>query len=46
VTAGARHRHLGHPSVARIGDDTKQILDTMASDPRHDPELGKMRGSQ
>ena len=42
----ARARHLGQPSVAWIGDDIEQVLYTMASDPRHDPELGKMRADR
>ena len=37
-----RARNLGHPFVTWIGDDVEQFLDTLASDRRDDPELGKM----
>ena len=40
----ARHRR-GQPrelAVTCIGDDIEQLLDTLASDRRDDPELGKM----
>jgi hypothetical protein len=32
----------GHPFVIGIGDDPEQLLDTMASYRRYDPELSKM----
>jgi len=37
-----RARHLGQPTITRIGDDSEQCLDTVAPNPRDDPELGKM----
>ena len=37
---------VGQPSVARICDDPEQLLDTMASDRRDDPELGKVRADR
>jgi hypothetical protein len=37
-----RTGNVGQPSVARICDDPEQLLDTMASDRRDDPKLGKM----
>jgi len=39
-------RHLGQPAVARIGNDLEQIHDTIPSNPRYDPELGKMRADR
>ena len=33
---------LGQPLVICIGDDAEQLLDTIASDRRDDPELRKM----
>ena len=38
--AGARQ--LGHAPVAGIGNDIEQGLDTTASDPRYNAELGKV----
>jgi hypothetical protein len=35
--------NLGQPFVIWIDDDPEQFLDTIASDRRDDPELGKMR---
>ena len=37
-----RARNLRHPFVTWVGDDLEQFLDTIASDRRDDPELGKM----
>ena len=34
--------NLGQPLIICIGGDTEQLLDTIASDRRDDPELGKM----
>ena len=34
--------NIGHPFVARIGDDPQQFLDAFASDRCDDPKLGKM----
>ena len=34
--------NIGHPFVARIGDDPQQFLDAFASDQCDDPKLGKM----
>ena len=44
---GTKSRHtrpcnLGQPLVIWISDDAKQLLDTLAADRRHDPELRKM----
>jgi hypothetical protein len=36
-------RNLGQPFVARIGNHFEQFIDTLASDRRDDPELGKMK---
>ena len=35
-------RNLGQPFVIWIGDDPKQLLDTIAPDRRDDPELCEM----
>jgi hypothetical protein len=34
--------NVGHPFVARIGNDTQQFLDTFASDRRGDAKFGKV----
>jgi hypothetical protein len=41
VTARARSLP-GQPCVSYVGDDIKQLFDTIAADRRHDPELRKM----
>jgi hypothetical protein len=38
----ARARHLGQPFVTGIGDQIEQLINTVASDRRDNPELGKM----
>ena len=42
ATCKTHPRKLGHSLVIRIRDNKKQLLDTIASDRSHDPELGKM----
>jgi hypothetical protein len=42
----ARTRQPRQPCIARIGDHIEQVFDPMASDPRHHPELGKMRSDR
>jgi hypothetical protein len=37
-----RASYLWNSPVVRIGDDSKQFLDTLTPDRRNDPELGKM----
>jgi hypothetical protein len=37
-----RTGNVGQPSVICICDDAEQLFDTVASDRRDDPELGKM----
>jgi hypothetical protein len=38
----ARSDNIGHPFVARIGDDPQQFLDAFASDRCGDPKLGEV----
>jgi hypothetical protein len=38
----ASTHNLRHPFVARIGNDTQQLLDAFAPDRRDDAKLGKM----
>ena len=42
--SATRHRtcNLGQPFIIRIGDDSEQLLDALATDRRNNPELGKM----
>jgi hypothetical protein len=42
----ARARDFGEPRVVRIGSDLQQPLDAVASNWRHDPELGKERADR
>ena len=37
-----RTSYVRNSLVVRIGDDIKQFLDTVTTDRRNDPELGKM----
>src|SRR4029077_17132182 len=37
-----RTSYVRNSLVVRIGDDTEQFLDTVTTDRRNDPELGKM----
>ena len=44
LPSATRHARAtsGHPFVIGIGDDPEQLLDTMASNRRYEPELSKM----
>ena len=41
-----RARHVGQSVIIRICDDSKELLDTVASDRRNSPKLGKMRADR
>ena len=38
--------NFGQSLIIRIGGNTEQLLDTIASDWRDDPELGKVRADR